>query len=127
MLLLSRFSRVREGNPPGSPVPWILQARTLEWVAIYITLNLKDILNYKFLIICFSFGYTGSSLLYGGYSLVAVHRLLTVGLLVQRRALGTRASVVVVHAVSCSGIFSDQGPDLHWQVDSPPLNHQASP
>ena len=24
----------REGNPPGSPVPGILQARTLEWVAI---------------------------------------------------------------------------------------------
>ena len=23
-----------EGNPPGSPVPGILQARTLEWVAI---------------------------------------------------------------------------------------------
>ena len=22
------------GSPPGSPVPWILQARTLEWVAI---------------------------------------------------------------------------------------------
>ena len=24
----------REGSPPGSPVPGILQARTLEWVAI---------------------------------------------------------------------------------------------
>ena len=23
-----------DGNPPGSPVPGILQARTLEWVAI---------------------------------------------------------------------------------------------
>ena len=23
-----------DGNPPGSPIPWILQARTLEWVAI---------------------------------------------------------------------------------------------
>ena len=23
-----------DGSPPGSPVPWILQARTLEWVAI---------------------------------------------------------------------------------------------
>ena len=36
---LSRFSRVRlcdpiDGSPPGSPVPGILQARTLEWVAI---------------------------------------------------------------------------------------------
>ena len=39
LLLLSRFSRVRlcdpwDGSPPGSPVPGILKARTLEWVAI---------------------------------------------------------------------------------------------
>ena len=40
LLLLSRFSRVRlcatprDGNPSGSPVPGILQARTLAWVAI---------------------------------------------------------------------------------------------
>ena len=25
----------RDGSPPGSPIPWILQARTLGWVAIY--------------------------------------------------------------------------------------------
>ena len=39
LLLLSHFSRVRlcdpiESSPAGSPVPGILQARTLEWVAI---------------------------------------------------------------------------------------------
>ena len=41
LLLLSLFSRVRrtlcdpiDSSPPGSPVPGILQARTLEWVAI---------------------------------------------------------------------------------------------
>ena len=40
LLLLSRFSCVRlctdptDGSPPGSVVPGILQARTLEWVAI---------------------------------------------------------------------------------------------
>ena len=39
LLLLSRFSRVwlcanTDGSPSGSPVPGILQARTLEWVAI---------------------------------------------------------------------------------------------
>ena len=39
LLLLSHFSSVRlcdpiDGSPPGSPVPGILQARTLEWVAI---------------------------------------------------------------------------------------------
>ena len=38
--LLSHFSRVRlcvtpiDGSPSGSPVPGILQARTLKWVAI---------------------------------------------------------------------------------------------
>ena len=39
VLLLSRFSRVRlcdpnDSSPSGSTVPGILQARTLEWVAI---------------------------------------------------------------------------------------------
>ena len=40
LLLLSRFSRVptlcdpTDGSPPGSAIPGILQARTLEWVAI---------------------------------------------------------------------------------------------
>ena len=39
LLLPSHFSRVRlcdpiDGSPPGSPVPGILQARTLGWVAI---------------------------------------------------------------------------------------------
>ena len=39
----------RDGSPPGSPVPGILQARTLEWVAIsfskYINKNNQVILN----------------------------------------------------------------------------------
>ena len=38
LLLLSRFSATLcdpiDGSPPGSPAPGILQARTLEWVAI---------------------------------------------------------------------------------------------
>ena len=35
LLLLNHFSRVPiDGSPPGSPVPGILQARTLGWVAI---------------------------------------------------------------------------------------------
>ena len=39
LLLLSRLSRVRlcdpiDSSPPGSTIPGILQARTLEWVAI---------------------------------------------------------------------------------------------
>ena len=39
LLLLSRFSCVwlcdPMGGPPGSPVPGVLQARTLQWVAIF--------------------------------------------------------------------------------------------
>ena len=41
LLLLSCFRRVQfcatpiDGSPPGSPVPGILQARILEWVAIF--------------------------------------------------------------------------------------------
>ena len=38
LLLLSRFSPTLcdpiDSSPPGSPIPGILQARTLEWVAI---------------------------------------------------------------------------------------------
>ena len=38
LLLVSRFSPTLcdpiDGSPPGSPVPGILQARILEWVAI---------------------------------------------------------------------------------------------
>ena len=31
---MSNYCDPRDGSPPGSPVPGILQARTLEWVAI---------------------------------------------------------------------------------------------
>ena len=30
-----------DGSPPGSPIPGILQARTLEWVAISFSLGLS--------------------------------------------------------------------------------------
>ena len=33
-----------DGIPPGSPIPGILQARTLEWVAILISLSLTNLL-----------------------------------------------------------------------------------
>ena len=48
-------------------------------------------------------------------------------------ALGTWASVVVVHRLSCSAvcrIFPDQKLNpcpLHWQVDPEPVDHQGSP
>ena len=28
-----------DGSPPGSPIPGILQARTLEWVAIFFSVH----------------------------------------------------------------------------------------
>ena len=31
----------RDGSPPGSPVPGTLQAKTLEWVAIFFSKNLQ--------------------------------------------------------------------------------------
>ena len=34
-----------DGSPPGSPIPGILQARTLEWVSI----SLEGIVTYIFL------------------------------------------------------------------------------
>ena len=32
-----------DGSPPGSPVPGILQARTLEWVAIWLLLKRSEL------------------------------------------------------------------------------------
>ena len=31
----------KDGSPPGSPIPGILQARTLEWVAISFSTDLQ--------------------------------------------------------------------------------------
>ena len=38
-----------DGSPPGSSIPGILQARTLEWGAIAFSLNLYEtIINWKY-------------------------------------------------------------------------------
>ena len=73
----------------------------------------------------FIFGCISSSLLHVGFSLVEVSGLLiAVASRCGARALGTRASVVVAHRLTCSaacGIFLDQGSNpcaLHWQADS---------
>ena len=62
LLLLSHFSRVRlcvtpiDSSPPGSPIPGILQARRLEWVAISFSgLILYAALLSAFLFLCFTF------------------------------------------------------------------------
>ena len=47
LLLLSHFSRIRlcatplDSSPPGSPIPGILQARTLEWVCHFLLQCMK--------------------------------------------------------------------------------------
>ena len=41
-----------DGSPPGSPVPGILQARTLEWVAIISQKSLFQILSQDLLCPC---------------------------------------------------------------------------
>ena len=83
--------------------------------------------------IYFIFGCIGSSCWVQAFSscgeqgllfIVVRGLLIVVASLVGARALGTWASVVVAHRVSCSaacGIFPDQGSNprpLHWQVDS---------
>ena len=52
LLLLSRFRRVRlcnlmDSSPPGSPIPGIVQARTLEWVAISFSNALEWTVKWK--------------------------------------------------------------------------------
>ena len=53
-----------DGSPPGFPVPGILQARTLEWFAIFFSIVFLMafffLLNFSHL---FIFGYVGSLLL----------------------------------------------------------------
>ena len=94
------------------------------------------------------FGCAGTSLLHLGFlTLWWAGFSLQWLLLLQNKALGRRASVVVVHGLSNSsswaqehmisscgalacGIFLDQGLNLcllHWWVDSLSLSHQGSP
>ena len=40
---MSDSVRPLDGSPPGSPVPGILQARTLEWVAISLEVGTKQV------------------------------------------------------------------------------------
>ena len=69
-----------------------------------------------------------------GYSLVAVHGLLTVvASLVAEYGLNRAGSIAVEHRLRCPvacGIVLDRGwklCPLHWQADSQPLDHQGSP
>ena len=69
-----------------------------------------------------------------GLLLVSVRRLLTAvaSPVAEHRLVGSWASVAEVHGLSrcgppaAHGIFPDQG-TTHWQADSYPLHHRASP
>ena len=70
----------------------------------------------------------------GGDSLVAVSGLVIAAVsLMAGHEKWAQASAVVAHELSCPlvcGSFPDQGLNqcpLQWQVDSSPLDHQASP
>ena len=61
-------------------------------------------------------------------SLVVKHGLQGVGLLVLTRRVGVEG-LGELTGPEARGIFQDQGSNpclLHWQVDSPPLDHQQS-
>ena len=68
-----------------------------------------------------------------GYPSAVVSRLPIAVTFSRGGALGTRASGLVVHGLSCSaacGIFLDQGSNLcplQWQADSYLLRYQGSP
>ena len=69
----------------------------------------------------------------GGYSPVAMRRLLIAVASLVEHWLQSTDSVIVAHGLGCSaacGIFLDQGSNpclQHWQVDSLTLSHQGSP
>ena len=105
------------------------ESSTTEWLST--TTYLHECHGFHFL---FFSHYTGSLLLQGltlvagsrNYSVVVVHGLLTVlaSLVAEHRLQDSQTSIVVVHGLSCSGvygIFPDQGLNsclLHWQVNS---------
>ena len=78
LLLLSHFSRVRlcnpiDGSPPGSPIPGILQARTLEWVAIFFSNAWKWKVKVKLLspVWLFTTRWTAAYFIWGGSKITA--------------------------------------------------------
>ena len=104
-------------NPPGSSVHGLLQARTLEWVAIPF---------FKFTSLLFIFGCTGSLLLrhplalvvvFGDYSPVAVlsFSLPMVSQVAEHRLQGRWASVVGAHGLSTCGAWAQPLCDM-WNL-----------
>ena len=102
-----------ESSPPGSPVPGILQARPLEWVAISFSNAWKWKVKVK--------------------SLSRVRLLVTPWTAVYQAPPSMGSSRQKYWSGLCfllQAIFSTQGSNLsllHWQADSLPPNHHGSP
>ena len=106
------------------------------YIYVYILRKQKILLIYLFLavlslLLCRFFSSSSKPWLL----FVAGHRLLiaVASLVAEHGLYSMRASVVLVHRLSCSlahGIFLDQGQNLcfmHWQAGSLPLSHQDCP
>ena len=103
-----------DGSPPGSVIPGILQARTLEWVAISFSSAWKRKVKVKSL--------SRVQLLATPWT-AAYQTPPSMGLFTQEYWSRLPFS-------SSRGIFLTQGLNLHllhWQVDSLPLCHLGSP
>ena len=125
----------RDDSPPGSPVPGILQARTLEWVAISIMLApSKTAISVQLVLSNHSFPFcnTFPKPMHKGNTKCIHHRVS------MRIKLDNRIKNLNRHTgVSCrallKGIFPTQGLNpsflslLHWHVDPLPLVPPGKP
>ena len=105
---------------PGSSVPGILQARTLEWGAIAFSASCS---KQGLLSSC------GAQACHcGGFSCCGAPAL---GIGLQQLQLpGSRAQIQQAHRSSCSGIFLGHGLNqclLHWHTASSPLQPSGKP
>ena len=117
---MSYSVRSHSGSPPGSAIPGILQARTLEWVAIAFSCLAKD---WEFLIPVF----TGISASLDS----CTGRVSSLGKGVIKLWPLSSSERVFVCAQLCltlqpRGLQQGSKPHLHplhWQMDSLPLHH----
>ena len=130
----------RDGSPPGSPVPGILQARTLEWVAIsfsnasFFTIGIlrclwtsKHLLKFR-VCVCVCARTRQSSVVFNS---LRPHGLLPARLLCPWILQARILEWVAIPFSRGSSWLRDQSHIslhlLHWQAGSLPLRHLGSP
>ena len=109
-----------DGSPPGSPIPGILQARTLEWVAIsfswpelWMPLSAEKLFSFSCSVV---------------FDSLWPHGLQPARFLCPWDFPGKNPGVGC--HVLLQGTFLTQGSNLcllHWQADALPLRHQGGP